>query len=143
MGPSKLEISPTTMESWLLLASGLWVVHVNFCLSLLPASLRLCMSIPVCSSSSPPSFACGEETFLKAIRLGIQVAFGWPRWGERVDSLLIDSLLIDSLLCRFALACCSPGRGLFYLSSIRQLRMVYLLIGLSRHPVRYNQANKD
>lgn len=138
MGPSKLEISPTTMESWLLLASGGWVVHVNFCLSLLPASLRLHMSLPVCSSNSPPSFACGEEAFLKAIRLGIQVAFGWPRWGEWVDSLLIDSLR-----CHFALACCSPGSGLFYLSSIRQLRMVYLLIGLSRHPVRYNQANKD
>jgi hypothetical protein len=93
-------------------------------------SLRLRMSLPVCSSSSPPSFACG---------LGIPVAFGWPRWGKQVESLLIDSLL-----CHLALARCSPpGHGLFYLSSIRQLRMVFLLIGLSRHPVRYNQANKD
>lgn len=126
------------MESWLLLASGGWVVHVSFCLPLLPPSLRLHMSLPVCSSSSPPSFACGEETFLKAIGLGIPAAFGWPRWGEQVESLLIDSLL-----CHLPLARCSPpGHGLFYLSSIRQLRMVFLLIGLSRHPVRYNQANK-
>lgn len=56
----------------------------------------------------------------------------------------VESPMIDSLLGSFALACCSPpGHGLFYLSSIRQLRMVNLLIGLSRHPVRYDQAKED
>lgn len=85
-------------------------------------------------------------------RARIPIAFQWPAWGVGRDPHCLpvawmgrtgwERAKIDSspLGC-FALGCWPPPRY-SCLSSflIRQLSVVYLLAGPSRHPVRYSQA---
>lgn len=63
----------------------------------------------------------------------------WLGWGEQVERVLRLTAHYATLLLPGGLL----GTALFHLSLIRQQRVVYLLVGPGRHPVRYSQAGRD
>lgn len=122
-------------------AGSYWLPEGPWCMQalsphFLTPSLILFMPLPFPSSSSkPPRLTFGTLTSKKAGGLGFP--------------LTSDSLGGKS---RLSAACCaslpSPaalllGIALFHLSLTGRLRIVYLLTGPSRLPIRYNQANRD
>lgn len=110
-------------------------VHVSFCPSLFP--------YPDTPHASPFPFYKLPSQLLSLLELycnfsesqwaGLPTDFRWPGWGLTAAHHAI-------LLWPAALPL---GTALFHLSLIRQLSVVSLLVGPSRRPVRYSQANSQ